>query len=146
MIFPTLALFINDENLINKILTNTKILERIKRRALRLRIWSKLSTIERYIMNIVIKILYRIKSKVLLSKIVDIVKKIVLEPIYTEHERRIIIYMKNIRLNLLKLAHEVGDENLLILSNDPEYLWSQAIKTRAFKEMLDDNVKKDVNC
>ncbi|MEM2929053.1 MAG: hypothetical protein QXP60_08830 [Nitrososphaerota archaeon] len=107
-------------------LTNNLLLK-IKRKAIRLKIWYKLNNIEREIINLTIKCVNKIKSiklKKIILKILNKIKEIFennfLNKIYE-------IGLKEV-INIVKIAYSWGNKNSLNWIKDKKYIFYLGIK------------------
>ena len=116
-----------DEARLRTFLADVRNLRWIRSRALRLRVWTKLSLLERSIVSTVIRTLTRVRSPLLLASLVKIAKKL-LPHLYTLFERKILYYMELIKERMSRLAEESGSAFIWSLASDPSYLYAQALK------------------
>ncbi|MEM2174780.1 MAG: hypothetical protein QXI58_04065, partial [Candidatus Micrarchaeia archaeon] len=107
-------------------LTNNLLLK-IKRKALRLKIWYKLDNIERETINLTIKYVKRIKSIKLKNVILKILNKI--KEIFENNFLNKIyeIGLKEV-INIVKIAYSWGNKNSLNWIKDKKYIFYLGIK------------------
>ncbi|MEM3419977.1 MAG: hypothetical protein QW806_07130 [Nitrososphaerota archaeon] len=115
------------EILNEKINLNKEFLIKIKRKAIRLKIWYKLNNIEREIINLTIKCVNKIKSiklKNIILKILNKIKEIFennfLNKIYE-------IGLKEV-IKIVKIAYSWGNKNSLNWIKDKKYIFYLGIK------------------
>jgi len=106
---------------------NKSILLKIKRKALRLKIWYRLNNIERAIIDLTIKCVYKVKSKELKNIILKILNKI--KEIF---ENKFIkkIYENGLKeiVKIIKIAYSWGNRNSLEWIKDKNFIFYLGIK------------------
>jgi len=111
----------------HKINLNKTFLLKIKRKALRLKIWYRLNNIERTIIDLTIKCVYKIKSiklKNIILKILNKIKEIFenkfLNKIYENGLKEIV--------KIVKIAYSWGNKNSLNWIKDKSFIFYLGIK------------------
>ena len=108
-------------------LADVENVKRLRGRALRLGGWRYLNDLERSIINLTVRTLTRVRSRLLLDSLVRIFMKI-LPHLLSGFERRLMENMERIRETLGRLGEEARDLLLKKLSRSQEYLYTEALK------------------
>jgi hypothetical protein len=115
-------------------LTDVQNLRWIRSRALRRGVWNRLNLLEKYIVNLTIRTLERVRSEDLLNTLLKIVEKL-LDRLITRYEARLLNHMEQLKQKLLDLAVERRSASLYRLAQNLDYLWTQAIKNIASEDI-----------
>jgi hypothetical protein len=118
-------------NNFHKINLNKSFLLKIKRKALRLKIWYRLNNIERETINLTIKCVDKVKSiklKNIILKILNKIKEIFendfLNKIYENGSKEIV--------KIIKIAYSWGNENSLNWIKDKNFIFYLGIKNNIY--------------
>jgi hypothetical protein len=114
-------------------LADVKNVRRLRVRALRFRRWHLLTILERRIVDLTVRTLNRVRSRVLLESLVRIFEGL-LPSLLTRFEYRLLENMKSIKNTLLKLAEEGRSLYIYRLAWDENYIISEALKMTVAEE------------
>ena len=116
-----------DRDALMNFLADVRNVRRLRTRALRLRRWGLLNLLERRLIDVTVRTLTRIRSRLLLESLVKIFEGL-LPHLLTRFEARLLENIENVKMSLLKLVDETRNLYLLRLVKDEDYLISEAWK------------------
>ncbi len=116
-----------DRRALMNFLADVRNIRRLRTRALRLGRWGLLSLLSRRLIDVTIRTLTRVRSRLLLTTLVKIFEEL-LPHLLTRFEQRLLENMENIRETLISLAEETRNLYLLRLARDEDYIYSEAMK------------------